>query len=353
MKTTTYSKLFTSLTVILVFGLMFHPIFANDLLIDQVWDLSNNFTKNTFGQVDSSSTSNALNSSQFSMIDPAESNDPNANTGALDDTLWLNPSFTQATSTPAFDLPTKNDGTDTNVNEDGDSAFAQTNDVSVTNVSTDITSDDVTSGLTVGSFTPVEENSGKGSEGLNHPATPNQTLDELALVPASFATASGTIAFVAPIDETGSLIPGMNTVVVDINNDGAPDVLTDCNEIDCIAYVNDGGGTLTEDGVVSRSSGDPVDIKTVLVAEVADSDASGNADDRRIAFFLKLIHLVDMDGDGHRDAIDPTNNGFLARYALGNDTFTQGDKYPKEDPDEEDPEDEEDPCELGDGECIQ
>ena len=177
------------------------------------------------------------------------------------------------------------------------------------------------------------------------------SIASLEVTKASFAHASSTPAFVVPtnnntsatpdifvdvdgtslipVDAPSSLVAGSNLVVTDINDDGAADVLGDCDEIDCIAYVNDGTGRLIEDGVATVSEGIAVDTDIVLVAEPTDK--------QQITFRLKRIQLTDMDGDGHRDKIEPTNNGFLIRYYIGNNTFTAGDEYPYEDSDEEGP----------------
>ena len=318
MRTKSHSKFFTNLTVFLVLGLMVNPIFANDLLNGQ---------------------------------------------------NWLNPSFIMATSTPVFDLPMNNDGSATNNNGNGGSAFVPTNDATFTTISKGVTTDDVTNGLAVESFTPAEEISGKDSEESNHSASSTTTessdfsIISLEATKPSFVQATSTSAFVVPIinntsdtpsvfvnvngtslspvDAASSLVAGSNLVMTDINDDGAPDVLGDCDEIDCIAYVNDGTGRLIEDGVVSVSNVDPVDTVTVLVAEAVDSDGSGNVESEDPTFVLEETHLADMDGDGHLDLVSPTG----VRYNRGDGTFTE--KYDLEIL----PEEEFDPFELGDGEA--
>ena len=321
MKATTHSAFFTSLIVFLVLGLMVNPIFANDLSTGQNRGIStNSFTENTFTQ----NTSNELDSFQLPVENTQELNGSSAGTGTLNDNGRLNPLSIRTMPTDNVDLTIdinmstgSNGGANTTSSATTDSA-----DFAIANL--DVTKASFAHASSTPAFVvPTNNNT-------------SDTSDVSVIV-------DGTS--ISPVDTASSSVAGSNLVVADINDDGATDVLGDCDEIDCIAYVNDGTGRLIEDGVATVLEGVDVDTDTVVVAEPVDN--------KQIAFFLKMIQLTDMNGDGHRDVVEPTNNGFLIRYYIGNNTFTAEDEYPYEDSDNEDPEEECDPFELGDGDCVQ
>lgn len=128
-------------------------------------------------------------------------------------------------------------------------------------------------------------------------------------------------------DITEVRVVGANLGVVDVNNDGSPDLVTTVNDQDCTAYLNYGDGTLSEGQDVSCETPiDPVSTSEVIPYIVINNSAETDGE-QSDGLSITLIHLANMDGDNHLDAVVPTNNGVSIYFSGGNNTSADVDHY--------------------------
>ena len=333
MKTKAYSKILSILAIFSVIAIAINPSSANEFLSDNQFSGSWNDAVTKEAKIVMN-----LNEVNFDEKDPEDLNDPNRNTGVdgasyYEVTSGYNPivgSLTQFDS--GSDI---NEGT--TIVEGG-------------------SSDEVTSGYIpiVGGISGSDSNVGTFGLEISGEELPCYACEgcksgekcedpELFIEdePINYCGSCGEIieshydfchSCGAGFDDINNIggedtFSGANTAVGDMNGDGHPDVITDCNNQDCSVHLNNGDGTLGDGQLVAIDDAIDSILEFGAVKSLVVRDAAANDEEQSDPLDYFLVQFVDMNKDNKTEAIVSNGDGFSIRHNIGNNAYKDGDEF--------------------------